>query len=224
MKMKNDDKIEIIETLLGKANAAHETVGGLIYSDPKKVILDFVSQIGLERHLEVLEELKKAGAIEGFKSGDDCFYITKPSRQRLLEEREQLVNFYRSRFVKPSPTLSSKNKDPIKKLELVKPKAGNKFKVVINEDYRNPIDSDKAISSWDLLFRVAEGDIIDADNHKNTIDYFNFNEKCQLYTKTGHSVTKVLKVEGGYISPAIEIKMITEKAFQQRANKSRKAA
>ena len=222
--MKNDDKTEIIEVLLGKVNAAHETVGGLIYSDPKKVILDFVSQIGLERHLEVLKELKKAGAIEGFKSGDDCFYITKPSRQRLLEERERLVNFYRSRFVKPSSTLSLKNEGPIRKLELIKPKMGNRFKIVINDDYENPIHADKAKSSWDLLFRVAEENLTEAEGHKSSLDYLNTNKGCRLYTKTGYQLTKILKVEDGYILSAIEIKIITEKAYQQRANKSRKAA
>ena len=182
-----------------------------------------------------LDNLKKRGALydfERFTIGSSkspkspsslLFYYTftvKPNKAKLIEERKRLANFDQERPTKRGKARFPENKGPIKKLELVKPKAGNKFKVVINEDYRNPIDSDKAISSWDLLFRVAEGDIIDADNHKNTIDYFNFNEKRQLYTTQGHSVTKVLKVEGGYISPAIEIKMITEKAFQQRANKS----
>src|SRR3989344_4829568 len=222
--MKPNLKLEIVDAILGKVNAAHETMGGLIYSDTKKVILDFVSPIGLERHLEVLEELKKVGAIEGFESGDDCFYITKPSRQGLLEERERLVNFYRSRFVKPSPTLSSKNKGAIRKLELVKPRVGNKFKVVVNEDYLNPINADMAKSSWDLLFRVADKNLTEAEGHKSSFDYFNTNKGCRLYTKMGYQLTKILKVEGGYILPAIVISVITEKAYQQRANKSRKAA
>jgi hypothetical protein len=130
------------------------------------------------------------------------------------------VNFDHAQTIKRPSKRPPENKGPIKKLKLVKPKSGNKFKVVINEDYLNPIQGDRAISSWDLLFRIAEGDMIDAENHKSTIDYFNFNEKCQLYTKTGHTVTKILKVEGGYISPAVEMGIITEKAFQQRANKS----
>jgi len=169
-----------------------------------------------------LENLKTRGVIESYSIGPGLiFYITGPNKQRLIEERKRLVNFDQPQATKRSAARSTENKGPIKKLELVRPRSGNKFKVVINEDYLSPVQADKAISSWDLLFRIAEGeDIIDADHHKNAIDYFNFNKKCRLYIKTGHSITKILKVEGGYISPAIEIKMITEKAFQQRANKS----
>ena len=222
--MKNSDKIEIVEALLGKVNAAHETTGGLIYSDSKKVILDFVSHINLEKHLEVLEELKKAGAIEGFENGKDCFYITKLSRQRLLEERKRLVSFDQVQPSKQSSARSSENKGLIRKLELVKPKIGNRFKIVVDDDYLNPIPADKTKPSWDLLFRVAEKDIVEAEGHKSSLDYFNTNKGCRLYTKTAYQLTKILKVEGGYILSAIEIKMITEKAFQQRANKSRKPA
>lgn len=180
-----------------------------------------------------LDHLKKKGALydfERFTIGQQpksplssLFYYkftVKPNKDKLLEERQRLVNFDQPQPAKRPPKRLSENKGPIKKLELVKPKSGNKFKIVINGDYLNPIYGDRAMPSWDLLFRIAEKDIIDAENHKNAIDYFNFNEKCQLYTKTGHSVTKILKVEGGYISPAIEIQIITEKAFQQRANKS----
>lgn len=223
MKMKPNDKIEIIDALLGKVNAAIETMGGLIYSDSRKVILDFVSHIGLEKHFEVLGELKKAGAIGDFESSDDCFYITKPSKQRLLEERKRLVNFDQTQSLKRSSVHSSKNKGLIQKLEVVEPKAGNKFKIVVNHDYENPIHADKVKPSWDLLFRVAGENLTEADGHKSSLDYLNTNKGCRLYTKTGYQLTKILKVENGYILPAIEIKIITEKAFQQRANKSRKA-
>ena len=223
MNMQNPYKglIEIIDIVLRKMELTDKKTVGLL-------ITEFSTSGGPEHpanRVRFFRRLKESGAIKDFSVMEVAgmplgFTLTQPNKQRLIEERNRLINFDQLQATKRSPTRSSENKGPIKKLELVKPKAGNKFKVVINEDYLNPIYGDKAISSWDLLFRIAEGDIVDADNHKNAIDYFNFNEKCQLYTKTGHSVTKVLKVEGGYISPAIEIKMITEKAFQQRANKS----
>ena len=152
------------------------------------------------------------------------FTLTQPNKQRLIEERNRLINFDQLQAMKRSPTRSSENKGPIKKLELVKPKAGNKFKVVVNEDYLNPINADMAKSSWELLFQVAEKNLTAAEGHKSSLDYFNTNKGCRLYTKTGYQPTKILKVEGGYISPAIEVEVITEKAYQQRANKSRKAA
>ena len=177
-------------------------------------------------YIKFFQRLKESGAIKDFSVMEigrrpHAFTLIQPNKGKLIEERRRLANFDQERPTKRGQTRLSENKGPIKKLELVRPRSGNKFKVVINEDYLSPVQADKAISSWDLLFRIAEGeDIIDADHHKNAIDYFNFNKKCRLYIKTGHSITKILKVEGGYISPAIEIKMITEKAFQQRANKS----
>lgn len=83
-----DDKIEIIEAILGKVNAANETMGGLIYSDSKKVILDFKPPVSLGNHLAILEELKRVGAIEDFEKRSDYFTILKPSKSLLLRELE----------------------------------------------------------------------------------------------------------------------------------------
>ncbi|MBI3335676.1 MAG: hypothetical protein HY001_04215 [Candidatus Portnoybacteria bacterium] len=223
MNMQNpyEDLIKIIDIILRKMELADKKMIGLL-------ITEFSTSGGPEHpahRIKFFQRLKKASAIKDFSvmkmaGMPHGFILNQPNKQRLIEERNRLINFDQPQATKRSIARSTENKGPIKKLELVKPRTGNKFKVVINEDYLNPIYGDRAISSWDLLFRIAEGDIVDADNHKNAIDYFNFNEKCQLYTKTGHTVTKILKVEGGYISPAIEIEIITEKAFQQRANKS----
>lgn len=90
--MKRNPKLEIIEAILGKTNAAHDTMGGLIYSDSKKVILDFTPPISWENHLVILEELKKVGAIEDFESGDDCFYILGPSKPKLYELKRLLLS------------------------------------------------------------------------------------------------------------------------------------
>lgn len=175
--------------------------------------------------IKFFERLKEHGAIKDFSVMNMAgmpygLILNQPNKDKLLEERQRLVNFDQPQSRKRSSARTLENKGSIKKLELVKPKAGNKFKIIINEDYLNPIYGDRAMPSWDLLFRVAEEELMDAENHKNAIDYFNSNKKCRLYTKTGHDCTKILKVEGGYISPAVEIKIITEKAFQQRANKS----
>ena len=210
--MKNNPKLEIVDAILSKVNAAIDTMGGAIYADSKKVFLDFIPNITHDDHIATLKELKKAGAIEDFENRNDSYLILHPSKSNLYEIRRSLLTTTEQ---KPIQT-----KGPIKKLELVRPKSGNKFKVVIDEDYLNPLYGDRAISSWDLLFRIAEEEFVDAESHRNAIGYFNFNKKCKLYTKTGHELTKILKVEGGYILPAIEIKVITEKAFQQRANKS----
>ena len=216
-----EDLIKIIDIILRKMELTDKKAVGLL-------ITEFSTSGGPEHpanRIKFFQRLKESGAVKDFNVMQMAgmphgFILNQPNKQRLLEERQRLINLDQAQTTKKLSRRLSENKGPIKKLELVKPKSGNKFKVVINEDYLNPIYGDRAISSWDVLFLIAEGDIVDAENHKNAIDYFNFNEKCQLYTKTGHTVTKIFKVEGGYISPAVEIKVITEKAFQQRANKS----
>lgn len=90
MKMKNDAKLEIVNAILGKFVAANETVGGVIYSDPKKIILDFIPHISSGDHLAILKELKNANAIKDFESGEDCFYILKPSKSKLYEIKQSL--------------------------------------------------------------------------------------------------------------------------------------
>lgn len=90
--MRRNPKLEIVDAILGKTNAAHDTMGGLIYSNSKKVILDFTPPISLENHLVILEELKKVGAIEDFESGDDCFYILHPSKPKLYELKRILLS------------------------------------------------------------------------------------------------------------------------------------
>lgn len=90
--MENDDKIEIIDALLGKINAAHDTMGGFIYTDSKKIILDFMPHISAENHLVILKELKRVGAIEEFENGDDCFYILHPSKPKLYELKRILLS------------------------------------------------------------------------------------------------------------------------------------
>jgi len=108
----------------------------------------------------------------------------------------------------------------INKIIIVKPKTGNRFKIIINDDYHlRPLYGDRAKPSWNLLFRVADGDLIEDREYKSSFDFFNSNEKCRLYTQTGYPKTKILKRESGYIKPAVEIKTITEKAFKQRCKK-----
>ncbi|MBU2539564.1 hypothetical protein KJ786_00150 [Patescibacteria group bacterium] len=108
----------------------------------------------------------------------------------------------------------------IDKIIIVKPKDGNRFKIIINDDYhQRPLDGDMAKPSWNLLFRVADGDLIEDQEYKSSFDFFNSNEKCRLYTQTGYPKTKILKRESGYIKPAVKMEIITEKAYKQRCKK-----
>ncbi len=113
--------------------------------------------------------------------------------------------------------------EAIEKLILVEPK-GRRIKVVINDDYKNFFDVGYK-DYWSFLFRVASGEEdLEASKHKGAFDYFNSNKQCKLYSKFGHRVTKILKIEDGYIRPNIEVIPMSEKAFQTRLNKDKKAA
>lgn len=100
----------------------------------------------------------------------------------------------------------------------------NTYRLILNENYEKVLSADRAKPSWDLIFKVASEESIRSDSHKSSLDYLNVNPSCKLYSKTGYSVTKILKSEDGYIVSVIPITMITEKAFQQRLNKSRQVA
>ena len=102
--MKPNLKLEIVDAILGKVNAAIETTGGLIYTDSKKVFLDLVPHVKLEEYMATLKELKKAGALEDFENRDDCFYILHPSQSRLYEIRRSLS----------SPTEQKSEEKPLK--------------------------------------------------------------------------------------------------------------
>jgi len=102
--MKPNLKLEIVDAILGKVNAAIETTGDLIYADSKKVFLDLVPHVKLEEYMATLKELKKAGALEDFENRDDCFYILHPSQSKLYEIRRSLS----------SPTEQKSDEKPLK--------------------------------------------------------------------------------------------------------------
>lgn len=112
----------------------------------------------------------------------------------------------------------------IEKLEVVRPNnKSNKFLIIVNENYEHQkqISGDRAKPSWDMLFRIAAGEELMGSNFKPSLEYFNTNKLCKLYTQTGCSLTKIFKTEYR-ITALIPIVIITEKAFKQRQNKSRK--
>jgi len=85
IKMENKAKFEIVDAILRKLDIAMEYNG-----DVRKIILDFVSQLSPDEHTATLNELEDAGAIKGFKKGDDCFYILDPNKSRLYKIKEAL--------------------------------------------------------------------------------------------------------------------------------------
>ena len=109
----------------------------------------------------------------------------------------------------------------IKEIVCVDSGQNNKFKVVLNGNYKNPIEGDKAISSWSILFRIADEEPIEyKEINKGNLDYFNSNKNNKIYTRTGYNLTKILKKERRFVVPNIEMEVISEKAFETRKNKA----
>ncbi len=109
----------------------------------------------------------------------------------------------------------------VEKIICVKPDdEDKKYQMIINDNYVNPLMCDRVKPSFDLLFKVAEGERPSAGEYKSNLDYFNTNKQNRIYTQTGLSLTKILKIIDGDIHPNIVMDVISEKALATRQNKS----
>ena len=118
------------------------------------------------------------------------------------------------------------NSIPIEKITCVESAhGGNKFLMIINDDYEHSFTGDMVKPSWDTLFKLATGGQISYDPLKNkgSLDYLSSNTRNKLYTKTPYAMTKILKVEDGFLVPNIKLNTISEKAYQTRINKTKSA-
>lgn len=102
---------------------------------------------------------------------------------------------------------------------------GKKYSIIVNQRFDQPVEANRAKPSWDLLFKVAnDKEVIFSGEHKTSIDYFNSNNRCKLYTKTGLSITKIIHRDGGVVRPTVKMSVIAEKAYKQKINKEKKDA
>jgi hypothetical protein len=170
-------------------------------------------RISLHNVKKVTEVLEKHFGKLGFKfplRGIDKTKTTA-SWKNLYNE---IKNFHDSLKSK-RPILSG---DKIAEMLIVEPSTdSNSYLVIINQKFNAPIKADRAKPSWELLFQIAtEKEVAYSDSHKTSLDFFNSNRRCKLYTQTGLSLTKILQRENRYIVPVIKIEVISEKAYKQR--------
>lgn len=76
-----DGKTEIIRAILGQVEIANE-----IAASTRKILIGFLPYIEVQDQVKILDDLKKKGAIGGFKKRTDFFAILKPSKSLLLKE------------------------------------------------------------------------------------------------------------------------------------------
>lgn len=106
----------------------------------------------------------------------------------------------------------------IQKIVLVKLEKRQKIRVVINGNYQGAFERSLG-KYWNCLLRIAEQEQFSWEGVRATVDYFNTNAKCPIYTRGGHQLTQILQVEEGLVVPSVPIEVITEKAYQTRVNK-----
>ena len=107
----------------------------------------------------------------------------------------------------------------IQKIVIVRPEGKERFQIVINEDYTNPLVVGFA-KCWQELLLIGDKAQFKVEKIKSTFDYFNTNKRCALYTKTNYEKTQILQIENGFVTPRINIEVISEKALATRINKA----
>lgn len=116
------------------------------------------------------------------------------------------------------------NDNKINEIAIVKPTIDDtRFVIIINQNFDNPLECDLIKQSWNLLFQLAtKGEMELDDRSKGYLDYFNTNKKCKLYTQTGLAMTKILKINNGFIKPNIKISAMSEKSYKQKIKEEQK--
>jgi hypothetical protein len=137
-----------------------------------------------------------------------------------LSDPKKLKKYFQQVITKVARKKSGAKK--IEMIEIFKPENDSKALIIINGNY-----SDKIIKAnvkkgyWKKLFEVAESGTTNDENAKSLTDYFNTNEKCRLYSNSEYILTEILTMNQNEIFPAIKIKTISSKTFEQRKNKSK---
>lgn len=107
----------------------------------------------------------------------------------------------------------------IQNITIVRPEGGDRFQIIVNEDYSNAIEVGSA-KCWQELALIAEEAKFTKKQVKSTFEYFNTNVRCALYTKTNYRKTQILQVQNGFVAPRVDIEVISSKAFATRVNKA----
>ncbi len=214
-------------------HSAHE--GDILYADNpvekmhdtfrdyhlwKEAVRDFFLSINNEKGALYFLE---ADNVPFLKGGLEYSYIESKESQQLLKNirtaATERLAYLRSveKVIPKKPSLKSDNS--IYKITCIKPKdGGNKFLMVVNDDYQNPIMGDRAKPTWSSLYEIATKGY--ALYQKKVLDYLNSNKNNRLYTQTRLPISTIVRQEGSELCPAIQIDSISEKAYVQRKNKT----
>jgi hypothetical protein len=130
----------------------------------------------------------------------------------ILEERGLAIAANRKEQPKllPSPN--------IREILFVRLEGRPKVRVIVNGNYESAFLNGLG-KYWGFLVRIAEQEDVVPDDMRGFLDYFNTNDRCSLYTRSGLGLTRVLQIENGRVVPTVRMEVISEKAYQTRLNK-----
>jgi hypothetical protein len=94
--------------------------------------------------------------------------------------------------------------------------------IVINGDYTKSI-SVRWGKYWEFLIRAAEGERFSYLENRGTVDYFNTNRRCPLYTQGEYELTRILGKDYEFTVFKVSVEILTPKMFQTRLNKMLKS-
>jgi hypothetical protein len=159
---------------------------------------------------EALPEFLKQDTLLGIKKTTQIF----PKVPLLVETMREIINLRSTGKELPDD-------QKITEIEFFKSDTSDKdYKIVINQDYANPLKISRSIKAWDRLIELAENGNLEVNNENGDLyDYLNFNSSNKLYTKTKYPVQVIIGQEDNFFVPLFKISMYTEKALIQRQNK-----
>ena len=144
-----------------------------------------------------------------------CSFIVKIDKELTWADAVALLHKFK-RGITASKNIST---DTIVKIAVVEPEHENekKFKIVLNDCFETPLEGDLTKPSWRLFFDVAkEKEMYDPPKQTQSMNYFNVNKRCSLYTKSGYALTKILKSDDGIVTAAMEMEFLTGRQYKQQ--------
>lgn len=150
-----------------------------------------------------------------------CNFVV-PDIKRIQSEIEKLTILGVSMDKIRKSVSKQKTLSEIKSLTLVRLKNESEYMAIINDDYTNPAILNKNKKCWDILFRIVEGEFFKSIDVLKEFDYIITNKENILFKHSRLSSIKkfkILKKANGTIIPAIDTKIIPEKAFKIKLNK-----
>lgn len=223
----------VAESLEGFAQAAKAAQDAML---PRVEIIDTFSKMQeLVDATKISFDIPQLPPMPAIEFGEMCVEVMEdeeemiplfvPDRRVTAEDRHLIAREVVQILKEENLVIAGKQQKPkllggttIQKITMVRPRGRGRFRIVVNEDYANPL-SMRFAKCWQELSLIADKAEFTIHQVKSTFGYFNTNVRCALYTQTSYQKTQILQIVDGVVTPKIDIEIISEKALVTRLNK-----